>query len=164
MVFKKTLSSMSDYHHTVTKKATPFVEFTKWCSPTDNGYMENEDANTRRTNLRRLIDRDFLGNLSAIARAYNPENPKPSYFSDLLREGSGKSFGEKAARGIETIVGLIRGQLDIRDSPLLYDESRRNRVKDELRAGIDGFDGEEQRELLEAMRRIQSRRGRRKAS
>lgn len=126
--------------------------------------MQDEIVKVRRQNLRNLIVRDFGGNKSAIAREYNRENPKPSYFSDLVRDASGKSFGEKAARKIEQRIGLLPGQLDIPNSPLLYDESRRSRIKDELRLAIEDLDKDEMREALDAIRRIQGWRSRRKAS
>lgn len=119
---------------------------------------KNEDAETRRRNLKRLIARDFRNNLSAFARAYNPENPNPSYFSDLLADGSEKSFAEKAARKMESAAGLVKGQLDIPDSMLLQDETHRNRTKDELHAGVDELDKDEQRELLEELHKIRARR------
>lgn len=158
-------SMMTQYHHAVIKKATPNGEFTGWCAPSENEGMENHTAGVRRRNLARLINRDFDGNKSGIARAYDPENPKPQYFSDLIRPDSGKSFGEKAARKIEERTGLLPGQLDIPDSPLLLDESRRSRVKDEIRLALDDLDKDEQREALAAIRKIQLRRNaRRKAS
>jgi hypothetical protein len=120
--------------------------------------MENYVAKTRRQNLERLINRDFGGNKSAIARSYDSENPKPQYFSDLLRADSGKSFGEKAARKIEERTGLKPGQLDIPDSQLLHDESKRSRVKDDLRLAIDDLDRDEIREVLATVRKIQGRR------
>jgi hypothetical protein len=152
------LRSMPDYHHSVTEKATPIMEFTKWCQRTDNMDMDPE---TRRQNLRRVIDERFGGNLSAFARAFDP--PKsPSYVSDLLRQGAGKSFGEKAARGAERAAGLIPGQLDIPNSPLRLDDTVRNRAEEELRMEIRDMDLDEKSELLEAARKIKSRRMKRR--
>jgi hypothetical protein len=151
---------MRDYHHTVSKNATPFMGFTAWCKDADNDSMLDM-AKIRRENLARLIERDFHNNKSEIARAYNEENPKPQYFSDLLSERSGKSFGEKAARKIEEKTGLKAGQLDMPDSPLLHDESRRDRVADALRLAIDDLDRDEMREALAVIRKIQGRRPRR---
>lgn len=131
--------------------------FTGRCKGPDNAPMRDM-AKIRRENLARLIERDFDNNRSAIARAYDEDNPKPQYFSDLLREGSGKSFGEKAARKIEEKTGLKAGQLDIPDSPLLHDEARRDRIKDTLRLVIDDLDRDEMREALAAIRKIQGRR------
>lgn len=162
MLFQNSLSPMdADYHHAVIRNATPNGEFTKWCSGRDNEGMQNHMARLRRANLKTLVNRDFGSNASALARAYDPENPKPSYFSDLLRENSGKSFGEKAARKIEERVGLRLGQLDVPDSPLLYDDARRSRLKDELRLALDDLDRDEQREALAFIRKIQSRRRKR---
>lgn len=149
---------MEQYHHAVIEKATPSGEFTGWCRARKNDAMENTIAGIRRRNLAKLISRDFDGNKSGIARAYDPANPKPQYFSDLIRPDSGKSFGEKAARKIEERTGLLPGQLDIPDSPLMLDESRRSRLRDDIRLGIDDLDRDEQRELLSAIRRIQAKR------
>jgi hypothetical protein len=151
---------MADYHHTVLGNATPSVEFTVWCIEADNAGMQQMAA-IRRKNLARLIERDFSNNKSEIARAYDENDPKPQYFSDLLRENSGKSFGEKAARKIEEKSGLRPGQLDIPDSPLLHDEAKRDRIKDTLRLAIDDLDREEMREALAQVRKIQDRRRRR---
>lgn len=158
---QKSFRSMSDYHHTVMLNATPTGEFTKWCYPNDNLGMGNTMADTRRQNLARLIVRDFRGNKSEIARAYDSSNPKPQYFSDLLRPDGGKSFGEKAARKIEEKAGLRTGQLDIPDSPLLHDETKRDKLKDTTHLAVDDLDRDELRETLDAIRRIQARRRRR---
>jgi hypothetical protein len=134
------------------------MEFTKWCQGTDNMDMDPE---TRRLNLRRVIDDRFGGNLSAFARALDP--PKsPSYVSDLLRPTAGKSFGEKAARRAERAAGLIAGQLDIPNSPLRLDDTVRNRAEEELRMEIRDMDLDEKSELLEAARKIKGRRMRRR--
>lgn len=157
MLFQNSSRSMPNYHHAVIEKATPNGEFTVRCHGGDNADME-KTAGIRRRNLQKLIDRDFAGNKSEIARAYAPENPKPQYFSDVLRHGSGKSFGEKVARQIEERLGLLPGQLDQPDSDLLYDERRRNRIKDEIRLALDDLDRDEQRELLSAIHQIRGRR------
>ena len=163
MGFRKNLSSMHAYHHMVTAEATPNGAFTEWCMPADNSGMENSDADTRRANLNRLIESQYSGNRSAIARDYNPKEPKPQFFSDLLRKNSGKSFGEKVARKIEEAVGLLKGQLDIPNSPLLRDEARRSRLKDDLRIAIDALDREDQRKTLDFVRALQQPAKRRKA-
>lgn len=160
MDLKNDLRSIADYHHTVIHKATPNVEFTKWCSSSDNRLMtENEDSWVRRANLKRLIERDFHNNYSEIARIYGT---KPSYFSDIFREPKEgqkrKSFAEKAARSLERKIGLRRGQLDIPNSQLAYEETRRNRLREELRLEIDGLTPEEQQELLVYVRRMQTRK------
>lgn len=163
--FQKVLRSMAHSHHSVIENQSPSREFTNWWQAPDNPDMENSMAETRRRNLARLIERDFGGNKSEIARAYDPDNPKPQYFSDLLRPLGGKSFGEKAARKIEEKTSLKPGQLDIPNSPLIHDESKRSRVKEELRLALDDLDKDEQRELLDTVRKIQARRhGRRKAT
>lgn len=121
----------------------------------DNCRMENPVAEVRRNNLQRLLDRRFKGNRSALARAYGS---KQSYISDLLRASSGRSFGEKTARALETSVGLQPGQLDVPDSPLLMDESRKDRIRDDVLAAIEDLDNEGLSETLEAIRKIQERR------
>ena len=136
------------------------MEFTGWCKPPDNESMLDM-TKIRRENLARLSERDFHNNKSEIARAYNEQNPKPQYFSDLLSDKSRKSFGEKAARKIEEKAGLRIGQLDVPDSQLLHDESRRDRIADTLRVAIDDLDRDEMREALAAIRKIQGRRLRR---
>lgn len=139
---------MANYHHTVTENATPFGEFTKWCRAGDNSSVI-ETKQIRRANLKRLIDERYRGNQSALARACGK---RPSYFSDLLNVPD-KSFGERAARKIEAAAGLVAGQLDVPESPLLPDESRRDRVKDEVFAMLDELSREDHLELLPEIRR-----------
>lgn len=64
----------------------------------------NEDAEIRRTNLRRL-KRDPNALVDLTGRGTY------SYWRDLLQLPT-KSFGEKAARAIESDLGLPRGWLD----------------------------------------------------
>lgn len=154
--FQKLMRVMAHYHRAVIEKQSPSRDFTNWCKAKDNLGMENPMAPIRRRNLAKLIDRDFGGNQSAIARIYNPESPKPSYFSDLLR--GEKAFAEKAARGVEDRIGLKLGQLDIPESPLLYDDSKKNNLSEELHVAIDEMDKDEQREALAAIRKIQSKK------
>lgn len=123
--------------------------------------MENQIADVRRRNLVRLIERDFGGNRSEIARTYDSENPKPQYFSDLVRPMSGKSFGEKVARKIEERTGLKSGQLDIPDSQLIQDDTRRSRIKVDLQQALAELDRDEQYEVLATIRKIQARRRKR---
>lgn len=159
--FQKLMRVMADHsHRSVIEMQSPSRDFTNRCKPTDNSGMENPMAAVRRRNLAKLLERDFGNNQSAIARVYNPESPKPSYFSDLLR--GEKAFAEKAARGIEDRVGLRLGQLDIQDSPLLYDDSKKNNLRDEIHVAVDDLDNEEQREALAAIRKIQAKRKGRK--
>lgn len=159
--FRNTLSSMSDYHRTVIEKATPSGVFTKWCDTPDNQSMGNPTAPTRRENLKRLLERDFAGNQSRLAREAHPDNPSSSYINDLLRNSGPtklKPFGETAARKIEANIGLKRGQLDIPDSPLTYEAGHGNRVTEELRDAIEDLGHDERLEALALIRRIQSRR------
>lgn len=159
MLFQNSRSSMAQYyHHAVIGNATPFGEFTKWCAAPDNAGMQDEIVKVRRQNLRNLIARDFGGNKSAIAREYDRENPKPSYFSDLVRDTSGKSFGEKAARKIEQRIGLLPGQLDIPNSPLIYEKSRRSRIKEQIFLEVETMNADEERETLAFIRRLRTRR------
>lgn len=160
IVLMNDLRSISNYHQTVIEKATLNVEFTKWCRSTDNGAMDVSDV--RRENLAALIEREFSGNRSAFARCYDPP-ARPSYIIDLLNPQSGKAFGEKAARKAEKAAGLQEGQLDIPNSPLRLVARRPEQgVDDELRVGINTLDKEEKRELLDALRKIQANRGRRR--
>jgi hypothetical protein len=72
--------------------------------------------------------------------------------NDLLRVGSTKSFGEKAATRIEEKLGLQAGQLDIKDSPLLMDEKRRDHLDEEIRDQIAGLTKNEKQELADVLR------------
>jgi len=161
---QKDLSSMAHYHHTVICKATPFVEFTKWCASHQNAGMEDPVVKARRQNLKRLIDRDYDGNQSKVARLIQPDRPSQSYINGLLQavpkseDKKPKSFGEKAARKIEHALGLKRGQLDIPNSALIYDESRRDIARDALHSAVDDLDRHEQQEALSFIRQLQARR------
>jgi hypothetical protein len=68
-----------------------------------------DEKATRIANLRAVLDARFEGNKSAMSRALGQE--RPAYVIDLLN--GKKSFGEKAARTIETALGLARGELDV---------------------------------------------------
>jgi hypothetical protein len=52
----------------------------------------------------------------------------------------------------------MASQLDIPNSPLVMDESRRSRLKDELHIAVEELDKAEQRELLAAIRKMQAKR------
>lgn len=150
------LSSIRAYHHTMMGKSTSFVGIHRSVIAPDNCWMkENPMADIRRQNLSRLLEQRFDGNRSALAREYGS---KQSYISDLLRPGSGRSFGEKAARTLEERIGLLAGQLDVPDSPLLMEESRRHQEKDEAHAALEDMDRDEIREVLATLRRIRARR------
>lgn len=127
--FQNGLNSMPDYHHTVVQKATPFSVLTKWCLKIDNSLMDNKAlAETRRQNLIRYVATRFNGERSRLSRLIGYESD--SYINDLLNPNSGKSFGEKAARKIEEKAGLLRGQLDVQDSPLWVDNRRWAEIQD----------------------------------
>jgi hypothetical protein len=51
---------------------------------------------------------------------------KGAYLADLLKPGSDKSFGEKAARKIEDKLGLYSSELDIENSQLRHDPSKQD--------------------------------------
>ena len=145
-----------DYHHTVISKATPFREFTGQCARRDNPSMDiKELPEIRRTNLRRFVDTRMRGNLSALARTYRPDNPRPNFFSDLLR--GAKNFGEKLAFELETCTGLKYGQLSIKDSPLEMREVVRETTSEDILEGLTPS------ERQEALRLIADIKGRRKA-
>lgn len=110
----------------------------------------------RRENLRRFVATRLDGNNSKLSRLLG--NESTAYVNDLLRPGSTKSFGEKAAATIEEKVGLQAGQLDIKDSPLLMDERRRDRVDEEIREQIAGLTRTEKLELADVIREIYSKR------
>lgn len=164
MGLRKDFKSMAvDYHRTVTEIATPSADFTEWWCLSDNQSMDNDDAKIRRINLKRLIAKRFGRNISAFARIYSQDSPRPNFFSELLKDGSTKSFGEKLARRIEMAASLQRGQLDIPDSPLLLDPNASSRVTYEVHAVLDDLSEAEQAEALAAIRRIQQRRPRHSA-
>jgi hypothetical protein len=66
-----------------------------------------EDATIRRTNLRRLFAVRRWGAADLVKAA----GKTYSYWNDLLKSDK-KSFGEKAARSLESALGLPRGWLD----------------------------------------------------
>jgi hypothetical protein len=156
------INVMRHYHHTVLFDATPSREFTKWCPSGHNLAMQIRDlATLRRANLQRFLDTKFPGNKSTLARLLGHETP--SYINDLLRTGSGKSFGEKAARRIESAVGLQSGQLDVPNSELLMDMSRRQTdLVEEIENGINDLSNEERQELAHKLAEILGRRKRRR--
>lgn len=110
----------------------------------------------RRENLRRFVATRLDNNQSRLSRLLG--NESNAYVNDLLRDGSIKSFGEKAAASIEDKLGLQAGQLDIKDSPLLMDEKRRDRVDEELRELIAGLTKGEKPEALDMLRGLYSKR------
>jgi nicotinamide mononucleotide adenylyltransferase len=137
-------------------KSTSFVGIHRSVIAPDNCWMKsNPTADVRRSNLSRFLKQHYDDNRSALARDYGC---KQSYISDLLRPESGRSFGEKVARSIEQRTGLQPGQLDIVNSPLLLDESRRDRIKEEVRSAVEDLDRDELREMLAEIRKIQARR------
>lgn len=145
---------MSDYHHTVLFFATPTGEFTPTGGPLHNGCMDKPQI--RRENLRRFVATKLGGNNSELSRRLG--NESTAYVNDLLRVGSTKSFGEKAANRIEEKVGLLPGQLDIKDSPLLMDEKRRDHVDDEIRDQVAGLTKNEKVELADFLRDMYQKR------
>ena len=119
-------SSMLPSHHTVLKNATPNGFHTLWC---ENGAMDMPVAETRRANLRAYCKR-FCGgpveNPDALYELKRLTGHKGAYLADLLKPGSDKSFGEKAARKIEQRLGLFDGELDIPNSQLRHDPARKD--------------------------------------
>lgn len=154
--FQYGFSSMSDYHHTVLFFATPTGEFTPDCGRQDNPSMDKPQI--RRENLRRFVATRLDGNNSELSRRLG--NESTAYVNDLLREGSTKSFGEKAAASIEEKLGLQPGQLDLKDSPLLMDETRRDRLDDEIKEQIAGLTREEKLQIARTINEIYSKRRR----
>lgn len=97
-----------DYHQTVICNATPSGEFTKRCKRDEIVLVDIQDA--RRKRLQRYIERQFSGNISALARRVGRQ---PTFFSDLF--AGRKSFGEKLARKLESELGLEPGYFDRSD-------------------------------------------------
>lgn len=145
-LFQKGLKSMTDYHHTVITNATPFGEFTNWCSGLQTSPMKIvELAGIRRTNLRRYVDEKLDGNVSELNRRYRGGKGAPSYFNDLL--AGRKSFGEKVARAIEKALNLATGQLDLKDSPLTH-ATGNDVADDQLQIIIATLTAIEKRQLI----------------
>jgi hypothetical protein len=65
-----------------------------------------KEQQTRLDNLRALVER--AGGAAAFARTY--PGVDPTYISQLLNKH--RNFGERAARTMETKIGLDRGALD----------------------------------------------------
>jgi len=154
--FQNGLNSITESHHTVLFFATPTGEFTPNCGKRDNSPMDKPQI--RRENLRRFVATKLEGNNSKLSRLLG--NESNAYVNDLLRVGSTKSFGEKAAATIEQKVGLQAGQLDIQDSPLLMDEKRRDKIDEDLREQIAGLTKNEKLELADLVREIYAKRKR----
>ena len=147
-------SSMRPSHHTVLFFATPTGEFTPSGAQLHNLGMDKPQI--RRENLRRFVATRLDGNKSKLSRLLG--NESTAYVNDLLREGSTKSFGEKAAASIEDKVGLQAGQLDIKDSPLLMDEKRRDKVDEEIRQLTAGLTKNEKLDMVDVLREMYSKR------
>lgn len=97
--------------------ATPFRDFTEWCTRRDNETVKIQDV--RRDNLRRLIADRHQGNVTAFAESIGK---RQSQLADTL-DGR-KSFGEKVARAIEASAGLVPLSLDAPgDAPLAVREN-----------------------------------------
>lgn len=152
--FRKALRVMTGSHHTVSFFATPTGEFTTIRGARDNSGMEKPQI--RRENLRRFVATKLDGNNSRLSRLLG--NESNGYVNDLLRDGSKKSFGEKAAATIEEKIGLQAGQLDIKDSPLLMDEKRRDKLDEDIRELTAGLTKPEKLELADVLRDMYSKR------
>jgi hypothetical protein len=143
----------------VIEKATPFREFTGQSARRDNPSMDIKELPAiRRANLRRFVDTRMRGNLSELARTYRPDNPRPNFFSDLLR--GKKNFGEKLAFELEGCTGLKYGQLSIMDSPLEMREVRLEQT-DDILAGLTATERQEALRLIAGIK--ERRKTRRRA-
>lgn len=151
---------MSDYHHKVSNTATPTGEFPRHVVRLDNLAVANLSAihEIRRQNLARLVEARYDNKGARLARALDNV---PAYVNDRLRPG-GRTIGEDAARGIESKVGLISGQLDILNSPLRMDPDRIDRVDEALRSMLDGLSEDEKRDTLDFVNDLVGRRKRRR--
>jgi hypothetical protein len=155
---QKDLKDMTGFHHTVIPESTPFREFTKWCGVGQTVTMGIKEIKALRVeNLRILLDRDFGGNQTALAKLYNPKNPKPAQINDLLNNVD-RSFGEKLARKLEEVVGLVHGQLDIPNSPLLYQPGRAPPVLVRLPDLIKDLTVPEQSKVIDFIGELKRRR------
>jgi hypothetical protein len=173
-VFRKSLSSMTtEYHHVVTKNATPIGAFTKWCTPGDNRPMKGKEKNEllakiRRENLRRLVQRKYDGNISALARDYathmGKDEARPGFFNEVLKGSRG--FGLALATDVEAAVELQEGQLSLADSPLAMKTKQAQKLSDELRAAdIDNQPAAIQEQIREAVQSVlEKNKTRRRAS
>lgn len=106
-------------------------------------------------NVRRLVRDRYGGNASQLAR---DAKKKSSYINDVTREGSTKSFAERAARNIEDAAMLLRGQLDIPNSDLIIDLSKSKAVPPTIDKVYQGMTLSEKSELHEVAMRIVGRR------
>lgn len=161
---KNSLNSIADYHHMVTESATPFREFTNWCSSADNNHMTREEkAVVRRTNLRRFVDTQLGGNVSELARLYArhmQNEPRPGFFNEVLKGKRG--IAETLADNVEAAVRLKPGQLSIPNSTLEMSEPPPQGALDELREEIEALSEEEQLQILKELR--ERRRPKRRVS
>ncbi len=88
-----------------------------------------EKAEIRRANLRNYCKKYCGGpveNADALYELKRLTGHKGAYLADLLKSGTDKSFGEKAARKIEAALGLYEDELDIPNSQLRHDPTRRD--------------------------------------
>lgn len=70
-------------------------------------YIGMNINQTRKANLRRIIQTETNGNIAAFAKRHDLD---ASYLSQLL--GGHRNIGERSARNIENKAGLRHGQLD----------------------------------------------------
>lgn len=166
--FQKLLRSMPQSHQMVIQKAIPSGVFTKWCTARDNFFMSTPTQEeirkklheVRRANLREYCRR-YRKNKSDLARmfskAFDTESVSTSMFSEILKEGSTKSFGEVFAYRLEHALRLKQGQLSIPKSPLELEAKSALAPLDELQQVLSDVSEIEVGELIDALRAIRNK-------
>jgi len=158
---------MPNYHHTVIKKQSPSVEFTKWLLRGENTGVKIQDLHeVRRENLRRfLVIKTW--NKTDMAKAYaklkKRRDPRPGFFSELLSTKEPKPgkkrrpFAEKLAWDIEDAVRLKRGQLSIKNSPLEIREDMVLAPLEKLKQALQDMSDQDANELLTTWHEIRAK-------
>lgn len=145
----------TQYHHVVIGKATPLGAFTGRCTRLDNRGMKGKEkidalADIRRANLKRLLERDYGGNRSEVARKYRDhmgrDTFRPGFISDVIR--GKKSFGPALAIDLEAALNIVDGQLSIQDSPLEKRMPEPLNLPEQIKEAISALSADEQRALL----------------
>lgn len=118
-------------------------------SHTVRGMISTDDDEPRREALRRLIAEKADGNVSAFCEPF--EGANPVYIRAVVKKGSQKPFGEKAATALEVKLGLPEYALRPRRSADVMAD-----IESAIRRA-DFLDGEEQAHWIGMLRSLQKR-------